>query len=521
MPKFTKISDFMGHPSLVDMTGSPSNEPLMKAKKTKGGDWDRRSHFGNMPPHLQDWGEQSGVIGPSPLHGDIGSLRNRPMLDPEEVARRRREWGSIQKGGRFPGGTLLEIDDPKKKEGYDLDRAQLGFLPEGSDEIQYGTIEELLNTETITPEDVQTLYDAWKSGHAAYLESAERTRENWNRALKELDTKAFGMLKTNFLTGYGLFHEALRERIDERMANIVGMEQNINASLQSREQSIEEQAALAEQIESILKNDPPSDEQEYLRLVSMLYMGDIKQMSENVLGIDYPPTMKEFFDVAASMKADPSPRPQRVWQDVFDKNAPPINDPNMAGKVETLEHIKDIDKFKGPASVSSWGEKTPAIMAQSYPILRSFTKEQETLSRMAGASDELYKVITALESKTLDASRSDHVINKVMPHLTSLLNGMADMYVSTFVNEGEEGVTKLDARFSVGSESKMSIFLLIKNMAGAFETWYNAITGESILEHAGYKRQASKSNNSLMKIASVAERKGLHILADMLLDLIK
>jgi len=58
-------------------------------------------------------------------------------------------------------------------------------------------------------------------------------------------------------------------------------------------------------------------------------------------------------------------------------------------------------------------------------------------------------------------------------------------------------------------------------MAKAFEAWYNAVTGESILGHAGYEQQASKSNNSLMKIASVAERKGLHILADMLLDLVK
>lgn len=511
MSKFTKNSDFRGERSLIDVSKSPDNDPLMKAPRKKDGGYAATSTFGKMPPDLQDIGEQYGVPTITPfLHTDVERVRRSPVLTRGMMGR---EWdtrGWPPAGQHVGSGDVIEITDKDKdKDGFNLDRAQLGIVPTGKDQAHYGTQQELLSSGKITESDIQEIAEAWQGGFQGYEGASKRAMEKWNNALKEIDTGQFGALKTKFLTTFPLVYRSMSEKIKARLNEIDSIVSNIDEHTNSSGEPIEAQKRVMDgmiaELESFdsasLENSPPEVKSHYLTILASIYGNDIRAMSDNVLGFDYPVPLKDFLDGAASLMSSGSESQKPSWEDILGKTNPEITSINP----EKRKLTRDTDKMKSPGVILPNGEITSRIESQSNAITSEYTFEEDTLNRILENLDGLNNIISAMENRTLETSKIESTFNKVLPHIMGLLKGMTNVYSSNFVTS--KGA--LHGSFKVGSESKMIVYAMLQNMINAFDVWYKNTAGASPLD-------ALRDQNSA-RMASAAEKRGLHKIADLLL----
>lgn len=458
---------------------------------------------------------------------DIERAKSR-RLTPEDMSKAIADKGRPPKGGLGVGPEgderigLLDFDprgDSDQDEGYlvdamdDFNDVQMTLDVKGRRIV--GKLHELQQQGHLSPEDTDLLYNIWQSGRESFKKSVQAVSAMFNKDLEEF--KVESLAPSYFKNNFNLVKDKIQESISNRMSSINGIVQFINNREEQTAQFGEEQKQEYEGLLAQVKDyiSYPS-EQEWLRDLALVYGGDLKNIAQNALNIEYPEDFKymmdaykEFLDEKQTSK-DPKVQPsaQEKAQGIFSRDFPSVNLPNEGHMQRKI--IENVQEFS--TLVNQYG--LPTAPGQAKMELKTYEKEMSNLKNLSSILEKLGSLIHEGQMQDIKA------IDKMM-HGLALIG--AEHYSGTNLVTSKD---RLNQTFSLDTAQRFRVFLGILYLAKAYTSW-RADTGapepevnaeQLLTDIQGGVAIASKIKR-LMRLAALKENNGQHETSDLLVKI--
>lgn len=429
--------------------------------------------------------------------------------NPEEMIERIKTTGWPPQGLSTSYGNVLDVD-PKhpvievgprggKTYGEEFDfgeGAGIGYIPKNSDEYIYD------QQENLPPELSEMIQKIWGEGKKQFAINVESAIDRFNKRLESWMTDSKNqMLATNFMTQINQVVTGNRMNNDVWASNLNG--ENLSAVILKRMQNVQnirnftiKKASESEKYSDLQANlytkyiedlnkglNYPSVE--WLNKLMLVYGQDPRSSSEskeyimdiisdNPLEIKYPQSFIE--NIILPYKESKrkggggggGTKKELTWSDILSRDFRPIT----TGIEETVNRrkiIEDVDIWKG--LVGAGGK--PLITSQKDIIIFNYNKEIEHLLELLKDLQRILNIRDKFESGKLeDARKNQETIREMNVAIIKFARTLEQHY-----KQGEiatiEG--KLMGNYSVGSETKLEIYIKSLYIIQAYEAWLNAV----------------------------------------------
>jgi len=496
--------------------------------------------------------------------------------DPDAMIERIRERGWPPQGLTTPHGRVLDVD-PKhpvteigprggKTYGEEFDfgeGAGIGFIPEGG-EYDYQ------QQENLDPGLVEMIQKIWGEGRMQFAVNVDMAMERFNDRLEHWMTDDKNqMLATNFMTQINQVVTGNRNTNSVFEANLHG--ENLAAVIIKRRQHVEKikndainkanesgeysklQTSLYTQYIDDLNSGKDYPSERWLNKLMLVYGQDPRKgreakdyimdiIADNPLKIKYPQSFIENivlpYDETKRKAAEKSEGGQNqnplMWEDILSRNFRPIT----TGAEETASRrkmIEDVDIWKGLMSGGKEGK--PLITSQKDIIVYNYDQELMHLFELLKDLQRMLNIRSKFSSGGLeDAAQNPNAVEEMHNAVVKFARTLEQHY-----KQGEittlEG--KLMGNYSVGSETKLEIYLKSLYILQAYEAWSEGLgrkqlTQEPIEEVMGEKEppmlrdiekieadesmipKSAFSYADMVKIANALDSYGMVDLADQI-----
>lgn len=443
---------------------------------------DKRSTWGkfksNPKYNPEPFGEDVLLEGAN--YRDRGQL-NR-AVDPAAIKEKWNKQGWPPAGIKIDKGVITDVvpyHDKETLEVYDPDLGMdIGFQPEEG-EYFFGDIEEF--GDKFGANVSQMIREMWEEGVGYYGDRVDAAMSQFNKNLQDF-LPQYKMLEQNFITqtpgvilgnAANTFeasmepqHRNLASIIKKRLQDITKKRKGLNTRLASDQYIAEQQSKYFAQFQDDVnsaKDIAQGNPKIWLKKLLLIYGNDMDLVVDNPLEFDYAnPLVQETGFVnnilrpyeeieKRSKSTSTKPPAEKTWDQLFSREFDPIT---VKGKDAAKERkvIRDIDIWDELATL----EGTPALVAQTNPILYNYSKE----------TDYLIELLSGLQ-EILDA-KDDGDLEKLDLAVMSFFRTLTQHYNShDIVNSSG----KLSGRYGVGNEAKLEIYIKCLYLAKAYNSW--------------------------------------------------
>lgn len=436
--------------------------------------------------------------------------------DPEEIVERIKKYGWPPHGLTGPHGERVLDVDPKHRildvgprggktyeEKFDFgEGANIGVYDEG--EYRYGPQEEF------DPELVNLIQETWGKGQEQYGSNVSSAIDRFNKRLTNWNTKVFPMLSANFLTTLNTVvtgnsennnvlnvkedSESLSAIILRRINNIINIKnETIRRLLESGDYVTLQANKFIEFINDLnSQKDYPSEL--WFNKLMLVYGKDPRKgmdpytmdtIYDNPLDIKYPSSFvdnitkvyNEYKKQSAERK--PYQRKELTWEDILSRKFSPITF-SPEETAEQRKMIEDVDIWKGFGSFKEENIFSPSIQSQADAIIYSYNIEIKHLEELLKDLQILINIKEELPSyKLSDLQENSDIINEMVFAVINFAKDLEGHYKQSEITTSEG---KLSGSYSVGSETKLEIYIKCLYIIQAFEAWIKEVQNRSLSE---------------------------------------
>jgi hypothetical protein len=401
------------------------------------------------------------------LESDIENATN---MTKEEIKNYMEEKGFIPRSGyRLDDERVITDFSPpqgKDKEYLTEDRDEI-FVGLNSKEQKFGKIMQLLEGKDLSQEDIDKLLSIWDSGKIGFEKAIDFASKKLNKVIIDLDER-LKFTSTNFETNFNLIYTYVEKLINERISQIKNISYALETALSNNADIAEAQIEEFNRIKDLVNNEVfQQNRREWLSYLSLLYGGSIKEIAINELDIKYPSDFQQLINIYKEFvgldkevieKVVEKENPYTKFMNFIEREIPSatVSPGETANKRKILENIPT---YKGLATIPN---KTPFVAVKKKIADKEYERELYSLNQIKRSLNIIKQSLETVIDKDL-IGKHIYVIGEIIQ--THYKN------TPVITKEG-----KIDARYSVGDESRFAIYLSLLSLAKAYYAWHGKIT---------------------------------------------